>query len=434
MPPATVRASEPRRVLRFRRSERTVHWSIAIPFLVCYTTALVLVVVYNPNPLRPYREIFSWSHRISGACLIVFPLLAVLKHAGDIRVHLYNIRQAWVWIADDVKWLMLMGLAALTRRISLPEQGKFNAGQKLNFMIVMSTYPLYIVTGLAMWISGAALLPWLVHLFMAIVATPFLLGHIFMATIPSSSRKALQGMVSGFVDRQWAKHHHSRWYRENFESKGTAKAGDPVAPRPQGTNGSERTVFPDPLRQIDHARRRFAREPNVAIAMLDGVRAANPSALRQSLAQNDGEGDSGIQFGREALELSAWLGNAVLAADLFRALWPNVRNLRIGQGEMRAIIDAFMKGGDHTSAVRACAIQIVEHSSDPMAINCLLKIAEIALYRKRSPRDAEKIYAFLLSRCADSPLVGYFRKGEEEARLAVLSTTRDGPSARDIST
>jgi hypothetical protein len=25
-------------------------------------------------------------------------------------------------------------------------------------------------------------------------------------------------MTSGYVDRQWAKHHYSRWYREHFEN------------------------------------------------------------------------------------------------------------------------------------------------------------------------------------------------------------------------
>jgi cytochrome b subunit of formate dehydrogenase len=152
-----------RKVLRFCASERRLHWSIAIPFLLCYTTALILVVVYNPDPLRPYRDVVSWAHRLSGICLIVLPMLAVRRSVGDFRVHLYNVRQAWIWVRDDIKWLMLMGLAAVSRRIRLPEQGKFNAAQKLNFMLVMSTYPLYLATGLAMWFSDAALIAWLVH-------------------------------------------------------------------------------------------------------------------------------------------------------------------------------------------------------------------------------------------------------------------------------
>ncbi len=39
-----------------------------------------------------------------------------------------------------------------------------------------------------------------------------------MATINPDTRKGLPGMISGHVDRQWAKHHYTRWYRENFEN------------------------------------------------------------------------------------------------------------------------------------------------------------------------------------------------------------------------
>ncbi len=39
--------SEPRQILRFQRSERLLHWSIAIPFMVCYTTAVILFLFFN---------------------------------------------------------------------------------------------------------------------------------------------------------------------------------------------------------------------------------------------------------------------------------------------------------------------------------------------------------------------------------------------------
>ncbi|MBI4714522.1 MAG: cytochrome b/b6 domain-containing protein, partial [Nitrospirae bacterium] len=215
--PHSRRKAAPDKVLRFRKSEWIVHWCIAIPFLVCWTTALVLVVVYNPDPDRPYRDVFSWIHRISAVCLMTLPPLAItLKR--DFKTHFYNIKQAWGWTLADIKWLSLMGLAAVSSRIHLPDQGKFNAAEKLNFMVVMTTYPLYILTGLMVWLTDVTFLAWLVHFLMSLIATPFLVGHIYMAAINPSSRAALSGMINGFVDRQWAKHHHRQWYRERYES------------------------------------------------------------------------------------------------------------------------------------------------------------------------------------------------------------------------
>lgn len=207
------------KILRFRKSERIVHWAIAIPFLVCLSTATILVIVSSLSPPGPFRAAISWVHRISGVCFIVFPVLAVIKSRGDFRLHFYNIRQAWVWTLSDVRWLMLVGLAALNRKIALPEEGKFNAGEKLNFMVLMGTYPLYAATGLTIWLTDVAFLAWVVHFSVALMGAPLVIGHIYMATLNPASRRGLQGMISGFVDRQWAKHHYRRWYREHFEAE-----------------------------------------------------------------------------------------------------------------------------------------------------------------------------------------------------------------------
>jgi formate dehydrogenase subunit gamma len=206
------------KILRFAKSERILHWCIAGPFLLSMTTALIMVLIYNPDPSRPYRNIFSTIHRSSGVALIIFPMLATLKIRGDVRIHLYNIQQAWIWLFDDFRWLGLMGLAAVNPKIKLPEQGKFNAAEKINFMVLMVTYPLYVLTGLLMWLMPLAIFSWLLHFFMAVMAVPLISGHLFMAVINPASRVGLSGMITGFVDREWAKHHYRRWYRDHHEA------------------------------------------------------------------------------------------------------------------------------------------------------------------------------------------------------------------------
>ncbi len=221
------------RVLRFAKSERLVHWSIAGPFLVSYASGMTLALIYNPDPTRPLRCVFAALHRASGVALIVFPMLATFRARRDFTLHFYNIRQAWIWVYDDFKWLALMGLAALNSSIKLPEQGKFNAAEKLNFMVLMTTYPLYVATGLLMWLTHLAVLSWIMHFCMATLATPLLVGHLFMALINRETRVGLDGMFSGFVERQWAKHHYRRWYREHHEATEHSPAVEEVEePRP----------------------------------------------------------------------------------------------------------------------------------------------------------------------------------------------------------
>jgi hypothetical protein len=127
--------------------------------------------------------------------------------------------EGWRWTRDDLRWLVLFPRNALDPRVKLPEQGKFNAAEKLNFMMVSATYPLYIVTGVLVWLPGDALLLYLAHAAMAVLGLPLVLGHIFMATVNPATRIGLSGMITGWVDREWAKHHYRRWYRDRFEAK-----------------------------------------------------------------------------------------------------------------------------------------------------------------------------------------------------------------------
>jgi formate dehydrogenase subunit gamma len=206
----------PDEILRFRKSERQLHWAVAVPFMICYATALMLVVVYNPDPTRPLRALVSWTHRLSGVGLLLLPLWTVLRHRRDFAVHLRNVGTVWRWRLEDVKWLFLMGLSTVNKRVVLPDQEKFNAGEKLNFMFLTASYPLFIITGFLIWLPGVAFASWILHLSLAAMATPLILGHVFMATVNPDTRLGLQGMITGYVNRHWAQHHYARWYWEHF--------------------------------------------------------------------------------------------------------------------------------------------------------------------------------------------------------------------------
>ena len=92
----------------------------------------------------------------------------------------------------------------------------------------MSTYCLYVLSGFAIWLTNAAFVAWIVHCAIAFLAIPLILGHVYMATINASSRIGLSGMISGYVDRHWARHHYTKWYQEHFEDDSPVDAVAPI--------------------------------------------------------------------------------------------------------------------------------------------------------------------------------------------------------------
>jgi len=210
------------KILRFLVSERFMHWSLALPFVLLYASALLMFAFWGEPQPRLIHTVAGWIHRVAGVCLIVFPPLAIIRGRADWRMHVENMREGWIWHREDIRWLILFPKAAADSRIALPEQGKFNAAEKLNFMMVSATYPLYIATGLLIWSQSVAFFPWLAHVIVAVMGMPLIGGHIFMATINPSTRIGLSGMFTGMVDREWAKHHYRSWYRRHFEGHAPA--------------------------------------------------------------------------------------------------------------------------------------------------------------------------------------------------------------------
>jgi formate dehydrogenase subunit gamma len=214
-----------REIPRFRRSERELHWSIAIPFMVCLASGIVIKLFFNHlHAQLLVHSALLWVHRISGACLVLLPPLSAWRHRKDLSLYLYNIKRAWTWTLDDIKWLLLVGPATLVRRVKLPDQHKFNAGEKVNFMSLMLTYPVLVTTGVLLYTPGVNFLSFIVHVSVAILSAPLIFGHIFMAVVNPDTRVGLSGMFSGNVDREWARHHYAKWYAENF--------GDDAEPEP----------------------------------------------------------------------------------------------------------------------------------------------------------------------------------------------------------
>ena len=236
---ASGAASRGGRILRFGAPEIRLHWSIALPFLFCFITGMTLVFIYNPAPMRPGREVLSWTHRVFGVLLCVGPILMVLLHRKRFNIHWENVAEAWSISREDLKWLALTARAVFDKSVELPPADKFNAGEKLNFITVMWAAPLLVLTGITIWLPGVNLFIWALHFYLAFMFVPLVCGHIFMAVANPDTRIGLSGMITGLVDQEWAKHHYRNWYERRYggDSADQAAPTSDAEPREQKETG-----------------------------------------------------------------------------------------------------------------------------------------------------------------------------------------------------
>ena len=202
-----------RRLSRFSRTERTLHWVHASAFLVLFVSGLCL---YLPSlsELIGRRPLLKDIHVYTA--LIWLAALALIVLAGDRRRLLAAAREIDTFDDDDLAWL---------RRRRAP-QGRFNAGQKINAIVTAALAVLFAITGFFLWYGERdhafrlqnALL---VHDWLMYIAFFLLLGHLYLALINPSTRHSLSGMTRGWVREDWALRHHRKWVEQMREGGDT---------------------------------------------------------------------------------------------------------------------------------------------------------------------------------------------------------------------
>jgi formate dehydrogenase subunit gamma len=202
------------RVLRFTLSERTVHWIVAAAFFSMLISGLLM------GRPRNFQN-FTYTWHIVSAAVMVGGLLAVVL-GGNRRALRTTGRELRRLDAFDRAWLARAPLAAI-RRSSLPPAGRFNGGQKMNFLLLSTLLFLLAVSGLGLLITGSPAIPVLkvAHVGSAYLSALLVLGHLYMAIINPSTRPALRGIITGTVDAAWVRRHHTRGASHDTESVST---------------------------------------------------------------------------------------------------------------------------------------------------------------------------------------------------------------------
>src|SRR5262249_46560969 len=120
---------------------------------------------------------------------------------------------------SDWQWARQVGDVVGNREEKLPEVGRYNAGQKLIFFVMLICMTLLLLSGLVIWRSyftayfpvGIARLSSLTHAFFAFVLIASLIVHIYAGIWVRGSVRA---MTRGTVSYGWAWKHHRAWFRE----------------------------------------------------------------------------------------------------------------------------------------------------------------------------------------------------------------------------
>jgi formate dehydrogenase subunit gamma len=203
-------------VVRFSWIERFTHWLLALSFVVLALTGVVIqqgTSLVAGALLGP--RVFADVIRVAGPTHIIAGILFAASLAVAFILWVRHSLPHW----RDLVW-MFKGGGLVVRGVHPPAL-KFNAGQKLLFWFVM-------LAGAWLSWSGAALLllhaptpgyPLDVlgtagHRIPALVLTCAVIVHIYLRTI--GIQGAASAMISGEVDANWARQHHSLWAEEEL--------------------------------------------------------------------------------------------------------------------------------------------------------------------------------------------------------------------------
>lgn len=198
----------PKDLQRYTAEERANHWIVGIGFILLALSGLAF---FHPA-FYPLTQLFGggvWAR-------ILHPIIGWLVMIGFVLMY-FRFKALNKMEPADREWLDRVGEMMDGKDHDMPEQGKYNGGQKAMFWAVSLCMLLLFVSGIILWRAyfnfpvdvvrfGAV-----VHSAIAAIMIAIIFVHVYAALWV---RGTVRAMVYGTVTRAWAKQHHRAWYRQ----------------------------------------------------------------------------------------------------------------------------------------------------------------------------------------------------------------------------
>lgn len=205
-----MNAQRPPLIVRYRASTRINHWLVAISFVLLALSGLAL-----------FHPALFWLSGLFGGgtwTRILHPFIGVFM-AIAFAVLAATVGRANRLERRDGQWLRGWRDVVANREENLPEVGRYNAGQKLLFFLIVLCLVTLLLSGIVIWRAyfsllfpiGLVRLAAVAHAVAATVLICAIVVHVYAAIWVKGSVRA---MTRGTVSPGWAWKHHHAWFRD----------------------------------------------------------------------------------------------------------------------------------------------------------------------------------------------------------------------------
>ena len=199
---------DPKDLQRYTAAERANHWVVGICFILLMLSGLAF---FHPA-FYPLTLLFGggvWARILHPFIGVILALAFVMMFFRFWRLNLMT--------HTDIQWLLRIREMIDGNDHNMPEQGKYNGGQKIVFWGMAVCIPALVCSGLVMWRSyfdfpvELVRVAVVVHAAAAILMIMIAIVHVYAAIW---TKNTIRAMWYGTVTRAWAKQHHRAWYRQ----------------------------------------------------------------------------------------------------------------------------------------------------------------------------------------------------------------------------